>query len=85
LATRELRTFEEFRQARLGDAGFVVITDTARPAIVHKLNGSCVSADNFNVKVMFGKNFTGKYHLVDSFQARLEFRASACKVCKPLR
>jgi hypothetical protein len=86
METRELRTFDEFRQARLDDVGFVVITDTARPAIVHKLNGPCVSADNFKVKVMLGENSTGKYYLVDSVSSALsEFRASACKICKPHR
>jgi len=84
LVKRELRTFDEFRQARLGDSGFVVITDTARPAIVHKLNGRCISADNFKVKVMLDKRGTGNYYWVDSIaSAASEFGASACKICKP--
>jgi len=86
LASKELRTFDEFRQARLDDAGFVVITDAARPAIVHKLNGPCVSPDNFKVKVVLGEGQTGKYFWVDGISsAALELGASPCKVCKPHR
>jgi hypothetical protein len=86
LVKRELRTFEEFRQARLDDKGFIVITDVTRPAIAHKLNGRCISADNFKSKMVLDGGGTGKYYWVDNFQsAALEFGASACRLCKPLR
>ncbi len=86
MATKELSTFDAFRQARLYDVGFIVITDAARPPIVHKLNGPCISAEKFKTKVMLGESSTGKYYLVDSVAGALsEFRASACKLCKPQR
>jgi hypothetical protein len=85
LAKRELATFEEFRRARLDDVGYVVTTDAARPPIVHRLNGRCISADGFKVKVVLDGRGTGKYYWVDSFSsAAQEFGASACKLCKPL-
>jgi hypothetical protein len=83
---RELRTFDEFRQARLDDSGFIVITGAARPSIVHKLNGRCISADNFKVKVMLAESAAGKYYWVDSISsAAVELGASSCKICKPHR
>jgi hypothetical protein len=86
LAKKELTTFDEFRQARLGDTGLIVVADVARPAIAHKLNGPCISADKFKTKVLLGENSTGKYYWVDSFPtAAMELKASACKICKPLR
>jgi hypothetical protein len=86
LATRELKDFEEFRKARLDDAGFIVITDSTRPAIVHKLNGSCVSPENFKVKVVLGGKQNGAYYWADSVSsAALELGAAPCKVCKPHR
>jgi hypothetical protein len=84
LAKRELTSFAEFRQARLDDLGFIVIADPARPAIVHKLNGRCISPDNFKAKVMLDKKRAGKYYRVDSIStAAVELGASACKICKP--
>jgi hypothetical protein len=86
LANKELKTFDEFRQVRLDDAGFMVITDTARRAIVHKLNGPCVSADKFKARVMLGEKQTGGYYWADTVSsAALELGASPCKVCKPHR
>ena len=86
MAKKELATFDDFRRARLDDLGLIVITDTARPPIAHRLNGRCISADNFRAKVMPDGKATGKYYLVDSFSsAAVEFGASACKICKPLQ
>ncbi len=86
LTSREIHTFDEFREARLNDKGFIVITDVVRPAIVHKLNGNCVSGEKFKVKVLLEKNHNGRYYWVDSVaSAQLEHGASACKVCAPLR
>lgn len=81
---RELRTFEDFRTARLGDAGFIVITDSTRPAIVHKLNDRCISADNFKIKVVLDGGSGGKYYWVDSISTAIaELGAKPCKTCKP--
>jgi hypothetical protein len=86
LASKELKSFDEFRKARLDDVGFIVITDAARPAVVHKLNGPCVSPENFNIKVMLGGSQTGKYYWADKISsATLELGASPCKICKPHR
>jgi hypothetical protein len=86
LASKELATFDEFRQKRLDDTGFIVIIDSARDAIVHKLNAPCVSAENFKVKVLLNEKRTGKYIWVDTVASgALEFGAAPCKVCKPHR
>ena len=86
LANKELKTFDDFRKARLDDIGFIVITDSTRHPIIHKLNGSCVSADNFKTKVMLGEKQTGSYYWADTVSsAALELRAAPCKVCKPHR
>jgi hypothetical protein len=84
LVKRELATFDDFRQARLGDTGFIVIEGSARAPVVHKLNGRCISPDNFKVKVMLKESTAGKYYWVDTISsAALELGASACKICKP--
>jgi hypothetical protein len=85
LTKRELVTFEEFRKARLDDTGFIVITDGTRSPVVHRLNGRCISADNFRNKVMLDEKANGKYWLVDSVSSGIkELGASVCKICKPL-
>jgi hypothetical protein len=85
LPNKELATFDDFRKARLDDVGFIVIKGSARSLIVHKLNGRCVSADNFRVKALDEKA-AGSYYWVDSLSsAATELGASICKVCKPHR
>ncbi len=85
MTKKELATFEEFRRARLDDTGFIVITDGARSRVVHRLNGRCISADNFRNKVL-DENACGKYWLVDSVSSGIkELGASVCKICKPLK
>jgi hypothetical protein len=87
LPKRDLGTFEDFRKARLDDVGFIVVTDDARhSSVAHKLNGRCITADNFKVRVMLDEKGTGKYYWVDSLAtAGTELHASVCKVCKPHR
>ena len=81
---KELKTFEEFRRARLDGNGFIVITDNVRPAIVHKLNSRCITPERFMAKVTLDKNAKGGYYLVDSVRsAAVDFGASGCKICKP--
>lgn len=85
MTSRELATFEDFRRARLDDIGYIVIVDSARSPVVHRLNGRCISADNFRAKALDEKA-KGKYYLVDSVSSGIkEHGASVCKVCKPLR
>jgi hypothetical protein len=85
LTKRELATFEEFRKARLDDTGFIVITDGTRSPVVHRLNGRCISADNFRNRVLDEKA-SGKYWLVDSVSSGIkELGASVCRICKPLK
>jgi hypothetical protein len=82
--TREIQTFEELRKLRLADEGYFVITDTARHAIIHKVNATCITADRFNVKVSINGRKQGSYYWVDSIAtAAHEFGAKRCKVCKP--
>jgi hypothetical protein len=86
MTKRELATFEDFRKARLEDTGFIVIADTSRTPVVHRLNGRCISADNFRVKVMEGEKASGKYYLVDTVSSGItELGASVCRLCKPLQ
>jgi hypothetical protein len=81
---REVRSFEELRALRLADEGYFVITDSARPAIVHKVNSKCISVDSFNLKVGINRSRQGGYFWVDSLAvAAKKFDAKRCKVCKP--
>jgi len=81
---KEVTSFDELRKLRLADEGYFVITDTARPAIVHKVNAKCINTDSFNVKVSLNKGKDGGYFWVDSLAtASHDFGASRCKVCKP--
>ena len=82
--SREITSFEEMRKIRLADEGYIVITDSARPTIVHKLNSKCISIDSFNVKVTVNRGKQGKYYWVDSIAtAAKEYGANRCKTCKP--
>ena len=81
---REILSFEELRKLRLADEGYFVITDSTRPAIIHKVNSKCVKADSFNLKVTIKDRKAGSYYWVDSIAtAAHAFGAKRCKVCKP--
>lgn len=81
---KEILSFEEMRKLRLADEGYVVITDSARPALVHRINAKCVNADSFNLKVAINGRKQGSYFWVDSVAtASREFQAKRCKACKP--
>ncbi len=82
--TRDISNFEELRKLRLADDGYFVITDTARGAIIHKVNAKCIKTDSFNLKVSINDRKQGSYFWVDSIAtAAREFHATRCKVCKP--
>jgi len=84
MATREITSFEELRKFRLEDEGYIVITDSVRPAIVHKINAKCIKVDSFNLKVGIKERKEGSYYWVDSIAtASREYHANRCKVCKP--
>ena len=81
---KEIRSFDELRKVRLADEGYLVITDTARGAIIHKVNSKCIKADSFNLKVTINDRKQGSYFWVDSVAtAARKFGAQRCKVCKP--
>jgi len=81
---KEILTFDELRRYRLADEGYFVITDTTRPAIIHRVNANCIKADSFNLKVTLNDRKQGSYFWVDSIAtAAREFGAKRCKVCKP--
>ena len=81
---REIRSFDELSRVRLADEGYLVITDTLRGAIIHKVNAKCIKADSFNLKVTINDRKQGSYFWVDSIAtASREFGAQRCKVCKP--
>lgn len=81
---KEVLSFEELSKLRLADDGYFVITDTARPVLVHRVNAKCINADSFNLKVSINERKQGSYYWVDSLAtaARL-YGAKRCKVCKP--
>jgi hypothetical protein len=82
--SKEIQNFEELRKLRLADEGYFVITDSAREAIIHKVNSNCIKIDSFNVKVSINDRKQGSYFWVDSIAtAAREFGAKRCKVCKP--
>ncbi len=81
---KEIANFEELRKFRLADEGYFVITDSAREAIIHKVNSKCVKADSFNLKVTLNEGRQGRWFWVDSIAtAAHQFGAKRCKVCKP--
>ena len=81
---KEITNFEELRKFRLADEGYFVITDSARNAIIHKVNSKCIKIDSFNLKVAINGRKQGSYFWVDSIAtASREFKAKRCKVCKP--
>ena len=82
--TKEITSFDDLRKVRLADDGYIVITDTARPTIVHKLNARCISVDSFNLKVTINQGKQGRYYWVDSVAtAARKYGAKRCKTCKP--
>ncbi len=82
--TKEVKSFEELRELRLADDGYIVITGKAHQAIVHRVNAKCIDKDNFNAKVNLNSRKQGDYFWVDSLAtASREFGAQRCKVCKP--
>ena len=85
MSTKEITTFEVLRRLRLADEGYIVIKDTTRDPIVHRINAPrCISTDSFNVKVILNERKQGSYFWVDSVAtAGREFGAKRCKVCKP--
>ena len=81
---KEITNFEELRKFRLADEGYFVNTDSARNAIIHKVNSKCIKIDSFNLKVAINGRKQGSYFWVDSIAtASREFKAKRCKVCKP--
>ena len=81
---QEISNFEELRKIRLADDGYFVITDMTRPAIIHRVNARCITADNFNVKVVINERKQGSYFWVDSIAtAAHSYGAKRCKICKP--
>ncbi len=82
--SKEVSDLDDLRKLRLADEGYFVITDKARPAIIHKVNAKCVSTDSFNVKVSIDGRKQGSYFWVDSIAtASRLYGAKRCKVCKP--
>lgn len=82
--SKEIQDFDGLRAVRLADEGFIVITDSNRPPIIHKVNAKCITTDKFNNKVSINGRKQGSYYWVDSVAtAASEFGAKRCKVCKP--
>jgi hypothetical protein len=83
--SKEIPNLEELRKLRLADEGYIVITDSAHHATIHKVNADCISTTNFRLKVIINERKQGSYFWVDSVAtAAHEFPgAKRCKVCKP--
>jgi len=82
--TKQITNFEELRKLRLADDGYIVITDSARPALVHRINAKCIKIDSFNTKVGLNGGKQGAYFWVDSLATAAKlYGANRCKVCKP--
>ena len=82
--TKEITTFEELRKVRLADEGYIVITDSAREPIIHKVNAKCIVTDSFNVKVTLNERKQGSYFWADSVAtAAKSYGAKRCRVCRP--
>jgi hypothetical protein len=81
---KEIQSFEDLRKLRLADEGYIVITDSTRDALIHRINSKCIKTDSFNLKVSLNDRKQGSYFWVDSIAtAAHEFGARRCKACKP--
>jgi hypothetical protein len=82
--SKPVTSLEELRKLRLADTGYLVITDTSRQALIHRINAKCIKIDSFNLKVSLNKGKNGGYFWVDSLAtAAREFGAKRCRICKP--
>lgn len=82
---REILDLDELRKLRLADEGYVVITGGARNATIHRVNATCITTENFRLKVKINERKQGGYFWVDSIAtaAHVFEGARRCKVCKP--
>jgi hypothetical protein len=46
---KEIRNLEELRSLRLADEGYIVITNGAHQATIHRVNAPCISTTNFRL------------------------------------
>jgi hypothetical protein len=82
--TKEITSFDELRKLRLEDEGYIVITDSTRPTLVHKINAKCIKVESFNLKVGLNERKQGSYYWVDNLATAAKlYGAQRCKVCKP--
>ena len=83
--SKEIASLEELGKLRLEDEGYIVITDSAHRAAIHKLNSDCVNSTNFRLKVNINERKQGSYFWVDSVATAAHAFPGArrCKKCKP--
>ena len=76
--SREIRSIEDFREAKKLNAGFIVITDKITGNVVH--NPSCVwvKEENFIKKVISNNNENGSYYWIADKDLN-KWNATSCK------
>jgi hypothetical protein len=81
-APREICTIHEFRRFAARDPGFIVITDSAYPAHVHRSDCPWLRERYFEAKVIRNQSRNGNYYWVPSVgAARSQLGAVRCEKC----
>ena len=83
--SKEIPNLDELRKLRLADEGYIVVTDRAHNATIHKVNANCITTENFRLKVNINERKQGSYFWVDGVATAAHAFPGArrCKVCKP--
>ena len=75
-------TLESLAAIQQGNSGYIVVTETASPSVVHKPSCPQVSARHFKTKVIDNASKSGNYFwVIDAELGRKAFRASECLIC----
>jgi hypothetical protein len=79
---KEIKTMDEFREAKESGAGYLLITDVAAGNRIHKLDCAHVKEGFFEQKVLKEKCKSGNYYLIDDIEGAMQrFDADLCMKC----
>ena len=83
-APREVSTIRQFRRVTSRDAGYIVITDGAYPAHIHRSDCPWLRERYFEQKVIRSDCRHGRYYWVANKRiARSQLDAEPCEKCHP--
>jgi len=83
MSAKDIKTIDEFREAKFERNGYIVIVDITGNKI-HTPRCADVDIAHFREKVLNNDSKNGAYYLVDDFvDAIEEFKAKKCQNCSP--